>query len=247
MTIRHGHSSSRYDRSSQSLTNEAKQFAKATDPQANLITYTEVKSREQALRDGLGDAFGVYQPDQTDVAICWRKDKWKQQLKETHKLTDKVWTDGQGNSHQTWVATVLLRHNNGHTLWVSLCHLPSNVEAGCNVDSNKQGAAWKSALPGWKSYWDNSRKQHKPTVGMVVADWNIDFHKQCWRQYVAGIWPNFWLSWRDPNMPPENKGTHGDRLIDASWASTKAKDCWLLPDDNSSDHRPWAQIVEWPA
>src|SRR5262245_38975036 len=244
MAIRHVHSSSRYDRSEQSLAKEAKAYAKATDPQADLITYTEVKSREDALRDALEPEFGCYQPDQTDVAICWRKDKWAQQVKEVHKITDKVWTDGQGHKHETWVATALLKRNDGHLLWISLCHLPSNVEAGCKVKENKQGAAWKSALNGWKSYWDDSRKKHHPDVGMIVADWNIDFHVQCWRQYVAGVWPNLVLCWRDPNMP--KGGTHGSRLIDASWGTVKPNKAWLLPDNNASDHRPWAEVIEWP-
>jgi hypothetical protein len=43
-----------------------------------------------------------------------------------------------------------------------------------------------------------------------------------------------------------NGGTHGDRLIDASWNTVKANKCKLLKDDGSSDHRPWGEALAWP-
>ena len=43
-------------------------------------------------------------------------------------------------------------------------------------------------------------------------------------------------TWTSSNLP--NGGTHGDRLIDATWSNGKFQDTMLLPDDDSSDHPP---------
>ena len=243
--IRHVHCSSLYSESEGSLAAEVDKIVSHTDPEADLATYTEVKSREDALR-AASPGWGVYQPDRTDVAVLWRQDTWEAKVKEAHKLTDKEWTDGQGHTHQTWAAAVLLERNNGRRAWVSLCHLPSSVQNGCQFKDNRQAAAWRGALDGWHKYWNNSRDRHKPDVGMLVADWNVDFHLKCWRQHLSSRFPSLWLCWRDPNMPPDGKGTHGGRLIDAAWSTVKADRCDLLPDNPSSDHRPWAEFLDWP-
>lgn len=245
-TVRHAHSSSLYSESPQSLANQVERAVEAEDPSATVLTFTEVGSpdRTKVLKEADPDEWAAWVPDQSDVGIMWRKAQFSPVWKEPKKLTDKVWTDGKGRKHETWCATALLEHTEGHTLFLSVCHLPSNVQNGNKFNNNAQAAAWKSAVNGWHDYWNKKRKADNPTLGMIVADWNIDFHSGHWRDYVQGIFPSMFLGWKG-NMPPDGKGTHGSRLIDASWSETKATKCKLLKDDSSSDHRPYGEALPW--
>lgn len=244
--MRHAHSSSLYSATPKSLSQQVQKAIGDDDP-PNLITYTEVGSdqRTQMLKEA-DPGWAAWVPAQSDVGLMWLKDVFSPRWKEPHKLTEKVWTDGQGRKHETWCATALLEHqHSGQTLFLSVCHLPSNVQNGKSFNDNKQAAAWKSACAGWSDYWNNKRKKDHPDLGMIVADWNVDFHMDVWRDRVLSYFPSMVLSWKG-NMPPSGKGTHGSRLIDATMATGKASKCWLLQDDSSSDHRPFGEVIPFP-
>jgi hypothetical protein len=245
--VRQAHSSSLYSEDPASLAKQLERLVEATDPSANVATLTEVGSsaRTQAMKDADPDHWAAWVPGQSDVGIMWDKGDFHPLWKEPHKLTDKVWTDGQGRKHETWCATALLEHTDGHTLFLSVCHLPSHVQNGGKFYDNAQAKAWKSACSGWSDYWNNKRKKHKPDLGMIAADWNVDFRSSHWRDVVQGYFPSMFLGWKG-NMPPAGKGTHGSRLIDGTMATGKATKCQLLKDDSSSDHRPYGEIVPWP-
>lgn len=249
MAIAHAHSSSLYSASASSLANEVDKAVAADDPAATLLTFTEVGSsqRTQVLKDADPDEWAAWVPGATDVGIMWRKSEWSPVWKEAHKLTNKVWTDGQGRNHETYCGTALLTYTkNGKTLFLSVCHLPSHVDNGGKFYDNAQAKAWKSAVAGWSDYWNATRKQDHPTMGMIVADWNVDFHLSSWRQYLADVFPSMHLCWAGDKMPPKGKGTHGSRLIDATYATGTITQAKLLPDDNSSDHRPYGELTKWP-
>lgn len=245
-SVRHAHSSSLYSNSAASLADQVERFVEAEDPSATVGTFTEVgsDSRTKVLKDSDPDEWAAWVPDQSDVGIMWRKSDYSPRWKKAKKLTDKVWTDGKGRKHETWAGSALLEHTSGKSLFLSVCHLPSNVQNGDKFNSNAQATAWKAAVNGWHSYWNEVRKSDKPTVGMIVADWNVDFHRSSWRSYVQGVFDSLHLGWAG-NMPPDGKGTHGSRLIDASWSTVKASKCKLLKDDNSSDHRPYGEALPW--
>ena len=240
--VRHAHSSSLYSASPQSLANQLERAVGADDP-ANLMTFTEVGSekRKQVLKDA-SDEWAAWVPSQTDVGLMWVKANWHPVWKEAKKLTDKVWTDGQGRKHQTWAGTALLENSKGKTIFLSVCHLPSHVQNGKSFYDNAQAKAWKSACSGWSSYWNNKRKKHHPDLALIVADWNVDFHIDVWRDRVQDYFPSMFLGWKG-NMPAKGKGTHGARLIDGTMATAKASKCVLLKDDNSSDHRPYGEVI----
>lgn len=243
--VRHAHSSSLYSNPPSSLSKELDKLVSADDPEANLATYTEVGSSERTacLKKADEENWAAWVPDQSDVGIMWRKDDFGPKEKKAVKLTDKVWTDGHGRKHETWCATALLEHrNNGNLLFLSVCHLPSHVQNGNKFYDNAQAKAWKGAVSGWSDHWNDWRKKYKPDLAILSADWNVDFHSSTWRDKVQSYFPSLFLSWQG-NMPPKGKGTHGSRLIDASMNTVKANVCKLLPDDNSSDHRPWGQKV----
>lgn len=244
-TIRHAHSSSLYSNSAESLANQVERAVEATDPSATILTFTEVgsDSRTKVLKEASPE-WAAWVPNATDIGIMWRKKNYSPVWKEAKKLTNKVWTDGKGRKHETYCGSALLKHTDGHKVFVSVCHLPSNVQNGSKFNNNAQAAAWQSAVDGWHTYWNEKKKADKPDLGMIVADWNIDFHNGHWRGYVQDVFPSLFLGWAG-NMPPDGKGTHGSRLIDASWNTAKATKCKLLKDDNSSDHRPYGEAVPW--
>jgi len=244
-TVRHAHSSSLYSEGVNSLADQVERATEADDPNATVLTFTEVGSPERsaALKNADPDHWAAWIPDQSDVAIMWRKANYSPVWKKPIKLTDKEWTDGKGRKHQTWCASALLKHTEGHKLFVSVCHLPSNVQNGSKFNDNKQSAAWKDAVNnGWHKHWNDVKKKDKPALGILTGDWNIDFHSGHWRGYVQDIFDSMHLGWKG-HMPPDGKGTHGHRLIDASWSSKKANKCVLLKDDGSSDHRPFGEAI----
>lgn len=235
---KHVHSSSLYSDPPSTLKKQVDKITSSDEP--TLATYTEVGSNErtEVLKDSDPD-WAAWVPDQSDVGIMWEKNVWGPYKKKAIKLTDKVWTDGQGRKHQTWCATALLDHrNNDQRVFISVCHLPSHVQNGKNFYDNAQAKAWKSACNGWSDHWNNWRKKYHPDLGYIVADWNVDFHMDVWRDRVADYFPSMHLSWLG-NMP--NGGTHGDRLIDGTMATVKPNFCKLLKDDSSSDHRPYGE------
>jgi hypothetical protein len=246
--IRHAHSSSLYDGPKVPLEQELHRLVTATDPSANLATLTEVGSdaRTKVLKDAAPGEWGAWVPDGSaccaDVGIMWRKADWSLTWKDLHKLTDKVWTDGQGRKHTTYAASAKLTHTSGRTIYLSVAHLPSNVQDGSKFHDNKQAAAWKSAVAGWHDHWNKFRKQHQPDAGLLVADWNIDFHMDRWRDEIQDRFPSLVLNWKG-HMP--SGGTHGKRLIDATWATRNANKSRLLKDDDSSDHRPYGDAFKW--
>jgi len=245
-TIRHAHSSSLYSNSPDSLADQVERWVEAEDPSATICTFTEVGSdaRTKVLKDADPDAWAAWVPSQTDIGIMWRKADYSPIWKEGKKLTDKVWTDGQGRKHETWCGTALLKHKSGCKLFVSVCHLPSHVQNGNKFYDNAQAKAWKSACSGWSDYWNNKRKKDHPDIAMIIADWNVDFHSGHWRDVVQSYFPSMFLGWNG-HMPPNGKGTHGSRLIDGTMATKKTTKCELLKDDNSSDHRPYGEVIPW--
>jgi len=243
-TVRHAHSSSLYSEPPMSLADQVERGVEAEDPNATTLTFTEVGSPDRAaVLENASPDWAAWVPGQSDVGLMWRKNQWRPIWKEPHKLTSKVWTDGKGRKHETWCATAFLEHEEkGHTLFLSVCHLPSHVQNGKNFYDNAQAKAWKSACSGWSTYWNNKRKKDHPDLGLIVADWNVDFHMDVWRDRVKDYFPSMYLGWSG-NMPPAGKGTHGARLIDGTMATAKATKCKLLKDDSSSDHRPYGEAV----
>ncbi|HMC98043.1 MAG TPA: hypothetical protein VKG92_10325, partial [Flavobacteriales bacterium] len=175
----------------------------------------------------------------TDVAVMWSKDQFSVLDRAAEKLTNLEWTDGHGRKHQTYAGSMVLKHKGGQKLFVSVCHLPSHVQNGHQYYDNAQARAWKGAMSGWGEYWTRQKKKHKPDLGLIVADWNVDFHDKIWRERVSGFFPGLKLCWTG-HMP--KGGTHGNRLIDATMGTIKAKQAMLLKDDKSSDHRPYGDV-----
>jgi len=244
-TIRQAPSSSLYSESPNSLAKQVERGVEADDPNATIMTWTEVGSPERtAVLKNASPDWAAWVPDASDVGIMWRKAQWQPRWKEPHKLTDKVWTDGQGRKHETYCATALLDHSDGHSAFISVCHLPSHVDNAGKFYDNAQAKAWKSAVQGWSDYWNAKRKKDHPDLCVLAADWNVDLHLSNWRQYLGDVYPSMHLCWAGDKMP--SGGTHGGRLIDATYSTGKITKAKLLMDDSSSDHRPYGCAIVWP-
>lgn len=247
----HGHASSKFSKSPATL---AKQVARAVDhPEANLLTWTEVGDPARAA-ELHAYGWGSFTPDgQTDCAVMWKQSHFKKIKTEVHLLTDKTWQGDNGVVHKT-KCTTLVVDEKGETdgefrrLVAMVAHLPSGVQDGKDFSDKPADAdrvaAWKGAVKGWHSYLnDRIRPVYAPHMVMVIADWNVNFHLQEWRDYVQGIFTGLTLTWK--NDMPKGEGTLNDRLIDATWA-TRNGPCVLLdyrPD--TSDHRPYAEKITW--
>lgn len=244
--IIHGHASSRYDKPPKKLAEQVARAVGHEDPEANLLSWTEVGDPDRAEKL-TADGWGTYAPhDKTDVAFMWNKAIFELAFKDVQELTDKTWTDGQGHVHKTKCASVILNCKlKDRRLLATVCHLPSGVQDGNNFNDEhpKKVAAWKAALPGWHNYLnDTLRPVYRPDFVMVIADWNVDFHSAHWRGYVQDVFPGKTLTWAG-DMP--NGGTHGDRLIDATWADHNGKCVLLEKREGTSDHRPYAEKLTW--
>lgn len=245
--IRHGHSSSKVDRSPKSLAEQVKR-ATHSDRDANLLTFTEVQTKERAGALTT-DGWGVYAPHtETDCAVMWDKDEFGKHHAHTNVLGSKTFIDGNGNKKQVICATVVLDHITGRRLWVSVAHLPSSVQEGdhfskAQTDADRV-ACWKSAVDDWKQTRKNQKDKYDVDTSMHVADWNVNLHMSEWRTEVDNrLSPDYFQGTWGHDRP--KGGTHGDRLIDATWTNGTFKDTMLLPDDDSSDHRPYGEIIVW--
>jgi len=251
MAVRHGHSSSRYDKPPKTL---AQQVGRATTSgkDANLLTFTEVEGKDRCgalSADGWGTYCG-YKDGDTDAAVMWDKDEFSKVAAFVSRLGDTTWHMDGGHDQKVVCATVILDHESGRRLWVSVLHLPSQVQEGDRFSNDQTDAdrvrCWKQGVDAWRVKRQDAQEKHCQHMSMHVADWNVDFRSGVWRSEVDGrIGANkFRGTWTGENAP--QGGTHGDRLIDATWADGKFKQVMLLNDDDSSDHRPYGDVIAWP-
>ena len=240
----HGHSSSRYDKPPKTLAELVGKATGANSP-ANLLTFTEVGKKERAEKLK-ADGWGRYVPHgETDAGLMWLKSEWEKVFTEVKQLTDKTWKDGQGNTHyQRCASAVLDNKHTGKRLWASVIHLPSGVQDGKHFsDKESHVKAWKGACDGWADYHKKQKDKWDFDGTMYIADWNVDFKVSDWRDRVRDYYPNCHCSWKSPYP---GGGTHGDRLIDATWTDFSIDECVLLDKTESSDHRPFGELIRWP-
>ena len=74
--VRHAHCSSKYSGSVASLSKQVTRGAEHEDPSCNLMTWTEIDTKQRAA-ELQADGWGKYAPHQdTDCAVMWRKERW---------------------------------------------------------------------------------------------------------------------------------------------------------------------------
>jgi len=243
VNVRHAHCSSRYDESPASLANQVDKGSTHEDPSCNLMTWTEVGTGDRAS-SLTADGWGTYAPHQeTDCAVMWRKERWTVQDKSTHQLTPKTWVVSGKTHHLVACRIVADAVDGSGRIWLSVAHFPSGVQGkgGFSNEHPDRVKAWKDGLKGLAEWKRNQNERWNPTWMGMCADWNLDMKLGWCRDLIKSEFSQMHCTWQSPYP---NGGTHTDRLIDAVWCGGRTTLCKLLPDDSSSDHRPWWHVTE---
>ena len=249
MTFTHIHSSSLYERSAASLKAAATEYNSVAD----LVTYTETQAeyRESAIRAANGKEFGFVSGDITysnDCSIAFRKSKFKLIYKENYKSTNLAYINKRGRKRDPQYATtaVLEDVSNNKRIVVTVIHLAAGVESDLWLKrTTARTRSWYSAFRGAKARANTLKKKFNASAVLFIADFNLDFKKRWARALVKSLAPLYTLTWTKTNV---TGGTHGRHLIDATLirGSLKVKgSAVLFADDNSSDHRPYKEVLTW--
>lgn len=250
-TFKHIHSSSRFDRSLESL----EKSLRAHMADAPLVTLTEIgaEAREQVLRKvGRELKWGVITGDESgadDCAIVYDKARFELIYTEQFKsATQEIWrTDGVKRGLPYSTIAVLRDKKAGKTFVLSVGHYASSVEQELHAGDTtyRRAIQWRQSTKNTKNRVNQLARKHKAHARMVVADWNVDFKKLWVRAMVKAIAPSYTLTWTNVNVAG---GTHHRRLIDATILRGKLKvkgSAKLYADDASSDHRPYVETLVW--
>lgn len=241
----HVHSSSRYDRPVALLAAQARRFI--ARPAVDVITWTEVRERSRARVLHELPRWRTYSPAAADVAVSWHRRVWRPRLLECPQLTGSRYTTGRGTSSpsQRAAVAVLDRRRLDMRALVVVSHLPAGVEYGNSFRARPAVVStWQAAVAGLHRLVAALRARWRPDLVLVVADWNTDVRRPAWRHRLREAFPALSPSWRRRALP--DGGTHrGGRLIDATMTNGRGL-ARLLPDDRSSDHRPYAERLYTP-
>lgn len=249
--IRHIHSSGRYDRPASAL---ASALASYGDREANLITLTEQANAKHRL--ALQTFTGDYNYDVVqgigygaDCAIVVKKSDFTVLRVWAEKATKYEQRRGPGGPPPAEYITALLEdRKTTKRVIVSVIHLPSHVEWDWTDKGAYSGFAWRvmvwrDAHRNWSKHLGQVKRSYKCTDLIMVADWNLNFKKRVFRVLLNTLHPTLKLGWYWKKLP--TGGTEGTRLIDATLTNLKIKShAQLLVDDESSDHRPYVELLE---
>ena len=236
--VDHVHSSSRYDRSPASLHAQAERWDASS---ADLVTWTEVDgARARALHRVSG--WAAYTPDPTDVAISWRRDRYRALHTGQRRLTEHTYrTYTTGRTVTQWAAAAVLVDRRTHRrVLIVAVHLPAHVQAGPEFRANTRARVWRTGLEGLHAYAAQLRTRWHPDLVLVAGDWNVDLRRPTWRHQLHAVFPGL----RNTRVRPfPADGTDRTRrLIDATLTNGTGR-ARLLPDDRSSDHRPYGETI----
>lgn len=237
------HSSSRYDKSPNSL---SRATARYTDV-ADIVTYTEISDNERAsvLKDITGWKFlNTNFSGWDDCGILLKEPRFKVIHHEGFKLP----RGNSGGKEYVSVAqiAVVYDRDHGHTFVIAVAHFPASVEGLIRrKQKTERTVAWNLNVAATRRRVNRLKRRYRAQSAFIVADWNVDFKKFWVRAYMKTLFPNYKNSWVRP-FPAD--GTHGDRIIDGTLFKGRAaryERTRLFFDDDSSDHRPFRDSFRW--
>lgn len=242
MEFKHTHSSGRYDAAADRLNNAARSYSKTS----SLLTFTEVSSeaRERALQL---PGFKVLATDhglKDDSAIVFDTSIWE--LVEHHPVLvgRHRFKIGRHLSSPLWAQVAVLEHKVAKKrIVVGVCHFPSSVEGDlAHKRRTDRVLAWNQATGQLRKHVNKMKRKYKAKGAILSADWNINFKHRWARAFVKAKFPLWTLVW-SKTLPA--RGTHGARLIDAAvLKGLRVLKAFVEPDDNSSDHVPWSEVIQ---
>lgn len=259
------HSSGRFDRTDASLARSVRRLRKVTRGRAlarrrvSYVTGTEASGRGwKDMKDILGtdQAWDYAWIKGRGAGECWAT--WRTSHLElagtpyTRKLTTMTWRRsaayGGGEAPPVEALVVPLkvvgRANRRH-LYVVVLHAPLD-----NTDLRAE--IWRDVARGLRVLAADIRASDPHAELVFEADWNknhrIPSERGAIAKYVAR--PLRLVQGWDGSSP-ERGGTHGRQLIDGVVTSRRVLGwstpwCWLVADDDSSDHRPYVHTLRWP-
>lgn len=259
------HSSGRFDRSVEKLERSVRRIRHTTrgrgllQRKVALVTGTEASGRSAAeLERVLGAPNWDYvHIDGRGKSECWAT--WDTRVLEragrayTRQITDRTWfrSPEYGGSaapfvHALVVPLRVVGRPARRTITVIVVHMPlDNTELRADI--------WVECTRGLREVVAEIRANDPHTEILIEADWNKNYREADERRmiqhYVADAL-RLVQAW--DGSAPARGGTHGPRaLIDGAVASRRLLGattpwCWLLKDDTSSDHRPYAHALRWP-
>jgi len=236
--FRHTHTSSRYDRSAQSLEAALDNYMKDAD----LITLTEVASptRSDKIKEKGWGGIWANHGGGDDSAIAWRQSEFELVYADSTPLTNGRLAGSRTN---IYAARAVLEHVSGARLVVSSVHLPASVEGRGGFKKAQRYAVWKVCQVALRLKTNALARRFNADAVMIVADWNINI-KMSWVQaWFKTNFPTYRLTWQKP-FP--SRGTHGRRIIDLTLiggALKTVKKPWLLKKDSSSDHVAYSEVL----
>lgn len=237
--INHLHSSGKNDRALSKVQEALQEYAEVAD----LITLTEQQRRSKADLSMPGwEVTKKAGPGDGDPAVLTDRRVWKVVRVWIDKLSDREQRRGPGGPPPPHALTVLLEHRkNGKRLLVSVVHLPSHVQGDWRENAYRV-RLWRECVKEWKRKVNRRRRIFKAKV-MFIADWNLDIKKRWVRAVLKFYFPALRLTWRKP-FP--GRGTHHRRIIDATMTNLRVKKkAKLFRDDDSSDHRPYEETLDF--
>lgn len=259
------HSSGRFDRPVDTLTNSVRRLRKTTRGRLPLlkrrvayITGTEAGGRtDEELARALGsDPAWDYVNLRGPAAECWAT--WRPSMLELDgqpyscQLSDITWTRskeyGGREAPPVKALVVPLRvvgRPNRRKPWLIVVHMPLD-------NTDLRAAAWVDCCRGLRTLVTEIRAKDPHAEIIIEADWNKDYRKDSERNMIQRhVARPLRLAQGWDGSSPRRGGTHGRQLIDGVLARRRVLGmstpwCWLLPDDRSSDHRPYVHTVRWP-
>jgi hypothetical protein len=245
MKIRHTHTSSRFNRSPNSLEVALDKYMADSD----LLTITEVDSSsrvQQIAEKGWKFVHGDSGP-RDECAVAWRKDKFALIYGKSHKLTSKTYKNDRGwQTAPPYGTFAVLETEGGKRILVGVTHFPwGNLRSLISRHPKGDVAiAFNAQYAGFRLEAEKLAERFDVDGVILVADWNIDIKSPVVRAWFKLTARGYKVNW---SAPFPARGTFGSRVIDIALLSgtlrVKGRPR-VLPHDASSDHTPFAQELE---
>lgn len=219
---------------------------------AEIITWTEVEHehRERAMREAL-PKWGHITGDKSyanDCGISFNPNRLSLLFCDHDRTTESRYPNVKGMLRDPAYATYAVFKDNetGNVVVVAVVHLASSVEGDLRIKRiTKRTISWTTGFIGTKRRTNRLMKVWDADAAAIVADFNVDF-KMAWvRALIKAMAPSYSHTWRVHRI---DGGTHGRRLIDATLLRGRLRvqgSAVLMPDDNSSEHRPYRERLFW--
>lgn len=219
---------------------------------ATVILHTEVAAphRRTALRArGWKVAQDTSTRPRAETAISWSPKVWQDIAWQSRQVGPDL---GPGDIIMATVA-VLQHIDKGVIALFGVCHMPSSVE-GSWWQKTKRVIAYQRAMIQYRRFVREMKREYRPDIQAVAADWNLSVLKEWVRTYLQGVWVGFTL------LIAGKMGTHGNRQIDAWMVRYRPRllrrmkrlgvkrklRSFPLPHHKSSDHRGVGLVLPLP-